>query len=301
MAGPRLIVNAPTFTPSPYGLLSVAQQVNTDGTPHWQNGITWQSRCLVPMGRRTYDECIVVTGSDGMPPPEPATKTNVLDLQLRGATPFTAYAKFDCALVGMDEALKIATDALAQSEPWQVEHAFWSGMIDSQRVVFPHLAHNAEVLDPQGIQLQSPASVVVTGAAIDVVTALGLLESALANCYNGVGVIHVPVKLLPTLQTYDLVIAQSGKLKTLNGNLVAVGAGYPGTSPTNVAPPAGESWMYATGAVFMYRGDVQVPADRVSSVNRATNTREMIAERTYVLGWDCCHHAVLVDIGVPIT
>lgn len=299
MAGPRLIVNPPAFTPSPYGLLSVVQQVTADG-PHWQNGITWQSRCLSPMGRRTYDECIVVTGG-GDPPPEPGPKENVVSLELRGAQPFTVYAKFDCALVGMDEALKIATDALAQSEPWQVERGFWNGSdSEAHRVVFPHLAHNAVVLDDQGIELQSPASIVVTGA-VDVATGLGLLESSLANCYNGVGVIHVPTKLLPTLQAYNLVIAQNGKLKTLNGNLVAVGSGYPGTSPTNVAPAAGESWMYATGAVFMYRSDIRIPADRVSSVNRATNTREMIAERTYVLGWDCCHYAVLVDLGVPIT
>jgi hypothetical protein len=299
VAGPRLIVNPPTFTPSPYGLLSVAQQVNTDGTPHWQNGITWQSRCLVPMGQLTYDECIAVTGSGG-PPPEPGAKTDVLDLTLRGATPFTAYAKFDCALVGMDEALKIATDALAQSEPWQVERALWTGLVDGQTIAFPHLAANAEVLDAQSIELQS-AAVVVSGAAVDAVTALGLLESALADCYNGVGVIHVPVKLLPTLQFHNLVLAQNGKLRTLNGNLVAVGGGYPSTSPAGVASAAGESWMYATGAVFMYRGNVQVPSDRVSSINRATNTREMIAERTYVLGWDCCHFAILVDIGAPVT
>jgi hypothetical protein len=58
-------------------LLSVAQQVTANG-PHWQNGITWQTRCLVPMGRSTYDECIVVTGSGG-PPPEPSATETVLD------------------------------------------------------------------------------------------------------------------------------------------------------------------------------------------------------------------------------
>ena len=298
MAGPRLIVNAPTFTSSPYGLLSVAQQVTADG-PHWQNGVTWQTRCLAPMGRSTYDECIAVTGSGG-PPPEPSVKTDMVALDYRGATPFTPYVKFDCALVGMDEALKIATDALAQSESWQVERAFWTGLVDGRILAFPHLAANAEVLDAQSIELQSAASVVVTGAAVDVATGLGLLEAALADCYNGVGVIHVPVKLLPTLQAYDLVIVQGGKLRTLNGNFVAVGGGYPGTSPSGAAPATGEAWMYATGAVFMYRGDVKIPADKISSVNRTTNTREMIAERTYVLGWDCCHHAVLVDLGVPI-
>lgn len=299
MAGPRLIVNPPAFTPSPYGLLSVAQQITADG-PHWQNGITWQTRCLVPMGRSTYDECIVVTGSGGSPP-EPNAKTDVVDLTYRGATPFTAYAKFDCSLAGMDDALKIANDALAQSESWQVERAFWTGLVDGRVVAFPHLAATAGVLDAQGVELQDPTSIVVTGAAVDVATGLGLLETALADCYNGVGVIHVPVKLLPTLQAWGLVVAQSGKLRTLNGNLVAVGGGYPGSSPSGVSPATGEAWMYATGAVFMYRGDVKVPSDKVSSINRTTNTREMIAERTYVLGWDCCQHAVLVDLGVPIT
>lgn len=299
MAGPRLIVNPPAFTPSPYGLLSVAQQVTPDG-PHWQNGVTWQASCPSPLSRSTYDECIAVTGS-GESPPEPAAKTDNVDLGYRGATPFTVYAKFDCSLSGMDDALKIATNALAQGESWHVERSFWTGLADGRVVVFPHLASDAELLDPQGTELQSPAAIVVTGAAVDVATGLGLLESALADCYNGVGVIHVPVKLLPTLQAWGLVTAQNGKLRTLNGNLVAAGGGYPGTSPSGATSPAGEAWMYATGAVFMYRGDVQIPSDKVSSINRTTNTREMIAERTYVLGWDCCHHAVLVDLGVPIT
>jgi hypothetical protein len=280
-------------------LLSVAQQVTADG-PHWQNGVTWQTRCLSPMGRSTYDECIVVTGS-GEPPPEPNAKTDMVDLAYRGATPFTAYAKFDCALSGMEDALKIATDALAQSESWQVERAFWTGLVDGQVVAFPHLAANAVIDDAQSIELQSAASIVATGAALDPVTGLGLLEAALADCYNGVGVIHMPVKALPTFQAHSLVFAQNGKLRTLNGNLVAVGGGYPGTSPSGVASTSGEAWLYATGAVFMYRSDVKVPSDKVSSINRTTNTREMIAERTYVLGWDCCHHAVLVDLGVPVT
>lgn len=300
MAGPRLIVNPPTFTPSPYGLLSVVQLPNADGTPHWQNGLTWQSRCLDVMGRTTYDECIVVTGSGG-PPPEPNPKQENVNLVLRGATPFTAVAKFDCAPVGQEDARRIATDALAQSETWQVERTFWTGVVDGKsNLQFPHLAANAQVLDAAGIVLQSAASTVVTGSAVDVATGLGLLESALADCYNGVGVIHVPVKVLPTLDAHGLVRAQSGVLKTLNGNLVAVGAGYTGSSPTGVAPATGESWIYATGAVFAFRSDVMVTETR-DSLNRSNNTVEMIAERTYVLGWDCCHLAVLVDIGVSVT
>lgn len=300
MAGPRLIVNPPVFTPSPYGLLSVAQVQNGDGSSHWQNGVTWQSRCLDVMGRTTYDECLVVTGSGG-PPPEPSTKQETVGLVLRGATPFTALAKFDCPPVGQDDARRIATDALAQSETWQVERTFWTGTVDGKaNLQFPHLAADSQVLDAQSVLLQSAASTVVTGSAVDPATGLGLLEQALADCYNGVGVIHMPVKALPTFNANGLVYAQSGVLKTLNGNLVAVGAGYPGTSPAGVATATGETWIYATGAVFVYRSGVKVTETR-DSLDRTNNTVEMIAERTYVLGWDCCHLAVLVDLGVSVT
>lgn len=299
MAGPRLVVDPPAFTPQPYGLLSVVQPVVTGDNTHWQNGITWQSRCLSPMGNATYDECIVVTGS-GEAPPEPSAKTDTVNLTLRGATPFTAYAKFDCAPVGNGDAAKIANDALTVSESWQVEHAFWAGIVDGKTVVFPHLAANATINDAQSAMLQSPASVVVTGAAVDIVTGLGLLEAALGDCYNGVGVVHVPLKVLPTLDAWGLVKANNGVLKTLNGNLVAVGAGYPGTSPAGAAPASGEAWIYATGAVTMRRSDIKT-FTLSESINRGTNTIEMIAERTYVLGWDCCHVAILVDIGVSVT
>jgi hypothetical protein len=251
------------------------------------------------MGSSTYDECIAVTGTGGSPP-EPSVKTDNVELIDRGATPFTVYAKFDCAPVGIPDAQKIATDALNRSESWQVERAFWTGLVDGKSIAFPHLAASTEIDDAQGVMLQSAASIVVTGTAVDIVTGLGLLEAQLANCYNGVGVIHVPVKVLPTLDAWGLVKGTNGVLKTLNGNLVAAGAGYPGTSPSGVASATGEAWIYATGAVAMRRGDVKIAPLR-ESIDRRNNTVEMIAERTYVMNWDCCHAAILVDIGVSVT
>lgn len=294
MAGPRLTVDPPAFTPQPYGLMSVVSTVSAN-TPHWQNGITWQSRCMSPMGNATYDECIAVTGI-GDPPPEPSAKTENVELIDRGATPFTVYAKFECSTTSVADANKIATDALARSETWQVERIFWTGIVDGKVIAFPHLAATTPLDDAQGIMIQS-AAITVTGSPVDIATGLGLLEAELADCYNGVGVIHVPIELLPTLDAHGLVKATNGILKTLNGNLVAVGAGYTGSSPAGVAPATGTTWMYATGALMMYRGDVRI-APLNDSINRANNTVKMIAERTYVLGWDCCHAAVLIDIGV---
>lgn len=305
MAGPRQLVDAPTFTPSPYGLLSVVQTPSL-GDAHWQNGVTWTSYCP-DSGAATYDECIAVTGSGG-PPPEPSVKAPNVDTTHRGATPFTVYARFDCATVGNDAAVETAREALARTETFQVEQSFWTGLVDGHTLAFPHLAANAQVLDSAGILLQSAASPAATGGALDIATGLGLLEQELADCFGGTGVIHVPVKLLPTLDALGLLRVVNARnvgsgqfdrqLQTLNGNLVAAGAGYPGTSPAGVAPTQGTTWIYATGPVFMRRGDVKI-ASRNQSINRETNDVQMIAERTYVLGFDCCLAAVQVNLGTP--
>lgn len=304
MAGPRQVVDGPTFTPSRFGLFSVVQTPSARDA-HWQNGVTWSSYCPEDMGALTYDECIATTGAPDDAVPEPSVKATNVDHVIRGATPFTPYTRFDCAPVGNAEAQRIATDALAQTEEYQVERAFWTGLVDGRELVFPHLAADAEVVDNDGTLLQLVASPVATGGPVDVIQGLGLLEQALADCYGGVGVIHVPVKALPLLNAARLVHPVGGRdatsgqfgrqLQTLAGNLIAVGGGYPGTGPDGTDPGDDASWLYATGAVFMYRSNVRVHPFS-STVNRSNNTIEMIAERTYVLGFDCCLLAVQVEI-----
>lgn len=308
MAGPRLIIDPPTFTSSRYGLLSVVERATVAGS-HWQNGVTWSSYCNVDgMGASTYDECIATTGAPDGPVPEPSPKEPTVEHVLRGATPFTPLTRFDCAPVGNEEAQQIATAALARTEEWQVERAFWTGVVDGHTLVFPHLAANAEVVGVDDALLQPVASPVVTGGApLDPASALGLLEEALAGCYGGVGVVHVPVRLLPTLVAWELVHPVGGRdvgsgqfgrqLQTTSGNLVAVGNGYPGTGPDGTDPGPTAAWMYATGRVFMLRSNVKI-TPFTSAVNREVNTLEMIAERTYVLGYDCCLLAVQVSLGV---
>lgn len=251
------------------------------------------------MGSSTYDENILITGTGGGPP-APASKADNVTSDSRGAQPFTVYVEFDCSPVGNTDAQLIATDALARSENWQVERAFWTGLAGGQAVVYPHLAANATLVDAQNISLQTVPVTggTVTGNGNDAAESLGILEAKLADCYDGVGIIHVPRLALPTLDAWGLVKYQTGRITTANGNIVAVGGGYPGTSPAGAAPAAGTSWLYATGQVFGWRGDVKVFTLR-ESIDRSENTVRMIAERTYVLGWECCHAAVLMQLGVP--
>jgi len=309
VAGPLLPIEPPAFTPARYGLLSVAPPT-TPADPHWAGGVQYQALC--PSGGTTYDECIVVTGSGG-PPPPPTAKADNVDWTARGATPFTVYAEFDCApaaFANEAEAQRLAEDALTRVEGWQVERAFWTGQAGGQEVVFPHLAENALIVAGSGINgspvtiTLNTAAVVVTGGEtagpVDVVEGLGVLEQALADCYKGEGVIHVPTSLLPTFAAHGLLVRDGSQLRTWKGNLVAVGGGYTGSSPANAAPAAGQAWVYATGSVFAYRSAVQT-FRLAETLDRNENTIRAIAERTYVLGWDCCHLATLMSLGGVVT
>ena len=287
----RQLIELPTtFTSLPYGLWDSLQTPGPDGA-HWQQGITWEDRC--PTGDTTYDECLAVTGT-GAPPEPPAKTANVVQ-ESRGATPFTVYARFDCSPIGLGDAQTVAQDALARVEQLQVEEAFWTGVAGGQAVVFPHLAADTENLDGE-IVLQPVATPVVTGA--DVATALGLLEQELAECYAGQGLIHVPRSVLPTLAAWNLIEVVDGRLVTTAGNLVVAGGGYSGTGPDGVAPADGTTWIYATGAAWGYRSNVFFSQVR-DSLNRSSNTLQMLAERNYLIGFECCLLAAHIVLGVP--
>lgn len=290
MAARQLIELPAVFTPLPYGLWDTVQHPSPGGV-HWQQGITWVERC--PTGDTTYDECLSVTGTGA--PPEPPAKTANITQTTRGALPFTVYAEFECSPVGLSDAEATASDALARVEQQQVETAFWTGTAGGQPVVFPHLSADTEALDGE-VVLQMVASPVVTGA--DVVHALGALEQELADCYAGQGLIHVPRNALPTLAAWNLIEDRDGRLYTTAGNLVVAGTGYTGSGPDGTAPAAGTTWIYATGAAWGYRSDPYVSRLR-DSLDRSSNTLRMLAERTYVLGFECCLLAAHIVLGVP--
>lgn len=296
----RLFVDPPTFSPSPYGLLS-AVQPRPDTDPHWQMGVNWVDVC--GGAGVTLDPCTtsapVITGSGMITSKAPTTSRT-----LWGATPFTVYLEVDCSPVDFWEQKEtVMQRALDRFETFQVERTFWTGLAPERNNsggiangVLPHLASNAQVVENTfgGNIILQQAATVVTGAALNVVDALGVLEGALASCLNGTGIIHVPQALAPTLAL--LLQRQGNRLISPNGNTVAIGAGYPGTSPTGAAPALGTSWMYATGPVFMYRGAPNIRLlDGAASLNRNVDTVKAIVERTYLLGYDCCLIGQLVN------
>lgn len=292
----REYVSAPAFTSRPFGLLSTLRTETRNPTNrHWQAGVTYEPLCAV--ASTTYDACFAVTGSGSAPAPPAPAKSETSQLTKRGATSFTVYSTVDCSAPGFWERLEELRDrALTEAEHYQVERAFWTGTAAGQPVVYPHLAANAAVTDDAGVTLQTAATVVVSGAvALDIVEALGRLEATLGDCYDGVGVIHVPLVLAPALANANLLIRDGFRYRTPTGNVIVLGAGYTGSSPAGVSSGA-SAWMYATGAMFVYKGDLEVVSGR-ESINRATNNLRTLAERTFVIGWECCHIAVNVSTG----
>lgn len=302
MAGPRQLVAPPLFVDRSYGLLSVVQARFEPQDPHWANGVTYQTLCGI--GGSTLDD-FCITGNA-------PSKSRNMTTPVRGATPFTVFTEVDCAPIGYtpEELTSRTIDALTRIEPWQVEFSFWTGSVSPTgssgqptNTAYPHLAANAQVLDQTGAQsiiLQTAAATVTGSTVVDIVEGIGLLEAAMGNCYDGQPVIHVPMILAEQGFRAGVFKVNGQHLETNGGkSLVALGAGYPGTAPDGSITP-GASWLYATGQVFAYRGPIQSFALR-ESLNRSTNQTKMIAERTYVLGWDCCHFGVAVSNGGIVT
>jgi hypothetical protein len=296
VANLRQFVEPPSFTARSFGLLDVLD-IRSPRDPHWQNGVTYESVC--GLADTTFDDCVTVTGSGvGQPvPPSPPKADTTGGLNRRGATPFTVFAEVDCSVPGFFDRAELTVETLlTHTESWQVERTFWTGVAGGQSVVFPHLAANAVVTDESNVTLQTAAtSVTGSGVVLDVVEAVGLLEQQMADCYVGVPVIHATVRMAAQLAEANLLVRDGPRYRTPAGSLVVLGGGYRGTGPDGTSA-FGSEWMYATGAMFAYRGRWRViPATQ--SIDRAENTVKAIAERTYVIGWECCHLAARVTTG----
>lgn len=305
------------FTPLEFGLNSVVNWqepravvdgagnpvIDSAGQPRmderWMLGVKWETVCAT--GSTTASPCITGTVID-----VPA-KAATWDHQVRGARAFTVYSEIDCSPVGWwDMAQASAAAGLTQSEAYQVERTFQSGTAAGlANLIYPNLQTAGPVLDPidSSILLQ-PASTVISGAGVgvDVVEGLGRLEAAIAGCYQGGRpVIHVPIQIAEEMWAQHLLVREGTRLKTNLGSLVAVGSGYsPGVGPGGTTAPAGSGWMYATGAIFGYRGQLRLVGSNRDSLDRSENTLKRIAERPVLLGWDCCLAAVLVTLGGEI-
>lgn len=287
----RKYVASPPFTPLPYGLFSV-----TDATPdsdqHWQAGVEYQPD-VCGEALSTWDECVITGSGTGT---LASTKQPVVTgIGTKGAEPFTVYSWIRCGPVGQDEIEARTISALTNGEARAVERVFWTGVVDSGQRQLQHLASNSQVVDVNGDVLVTAATSVTTGTAVDMVEGLGLLEGQLAACYGGVGVIHMPRTAIPHMAWFQQLRESGQQLRTPNGNIIAAYSSNNTEGPNGSAAPLGQTWIYGTGMLMYRRSQIMVTTLK-ESLDRSENNLVIIAERTYDIGWDCCHFAAQVSL-----
>ena len=259
----RQRVEAPPVTPSPFGLFSAAT-VNDDGGSGAQggSGLRWVLSGIT--WEPAYCGPAYVTEGACLDADALTVEDGIDAVE---ALPFTAYHLHRCRLPGRDWTTgdQRAAEALRLGEQRAAEAVLWQGMAD------------ADALEVLG------------GGAVHPVEAMGLLEDHLGANYGGVGVIHAAPSTATLLTSYGLLErVGTGQQSKATGTRVAVGGGYlPGR-------------LYATGQVMVRRTSA-AEVMRSAAGDLTTNQYVALAQRPYVIGWECVTATVeaVTGYGVP--
>lgn len=166
--------------------------------------------------------------------------------------PFTVLAYFRKSGESTDVAEAEASAALEGGEEYAVETKLWAMMI----------AASAPTAPPANNKYTNPVAAMLADVEIE-----------LGKNYHGTGLIHMSRGVASALG--DVLVRVGDRLETMAGTPVIAGAGY-----NNAGNPA---TIYGTGPVVVNRGSIEV----VEAVDTARNDFYALAERTYVVGWDC--------------
>lgn len=271
---PPAVVTGAARAPLPFGLFSVLSTREPGMTgDRWEGGVQFEALTCEP---------VMGIGQPQCDPDETVGLPKVLDAagnEIGEASPFTVYGHFTCAPVGWtSETAGARAEAHLQArEEARVERALWTGDLGNT----PNLVTDATVLGSGALSWGS---------------GIGALEAWLGANYGSLGVIHVTRAAAVELLREGYLEVRSGRLVTVLGTPVVAGAGYDGSGPT--AAGGGESWAYATPALFGYRSGVFTSSNRAGDLlDRGVNTLYSVAERTYLLGFDPCGHAGVILEG----
>lgn len=277
-----LLVPGPQLQVAKYGLLSVMQGPTTPIDVHWQAGLEFEDLYCENVSS-TLPNC-----PEAVVEKEPAGGPDS-----RFVEPFTLYGSYFCGTGGRPagDAFSIARGRLFANEHRGVEEVFWTGLTDAGAVI-PSLAFGDVAAGIVPVDV-SPAG------ALDPVSAIAALESALAECLPGPGVIHANYGLGAYLAAQSLLTVNGdGTYSTPTGQLLALGAGYPGSGPNNIPIAPGETWVFATGPIIGWRSEIFMTPNEVGeAVDRSLNNITVFAERTWAIGFSCCIFAVRATLS----
>jgi hypothetical protein len=246
------VVTAPKIVPSALGLLAAFKPENAPSEDQWIRGFSqeWQGtlQYLTNWDDTDTTSDVIVNGAT----------VNYYD-EIKPFFIEVDETRSTLGFLGIDriERIKQQLEGATQKA---MEVELWDGAIRKGE------SHDNRALS------DASATVLNSGAALSPRRALALLEFEAGNVSHAgeQGVIHMTrdvYSLLTSVGDVFMYDEDEKRVKTLNGTPVVVGSGYSGTGPDEVANNTASvtnKWMYATGNVKTYLGDVDVVNDNLA-------------------------------------
>jgi hypothetical protein len=290
MANPKNgVAEAPKIVPSAFGLLAVVKPENASNENEWTRGFSqeWETELYSATNwddTDNTDEEVVTAGA-------PSRFTVV--------KPWFIEAEEQISTMGFNGLDRIAR--IERQLEGVTQHAMelelWDGAIRIGE------SHDNLAL------VSADATILNSGTALTARRALALLEHHIGLVSDGgeQGIIHMTRDTAALLASNSNMLfheAGTEHLQTLGGTPVIVGSGYSGNGPVGATGATASDinkWIYATGTVRTYVGDVDVVNDNLSQaydVSGNQNDMKLKAIRPAAAYFDTSIHlAVRVDLS----
>ena len=282
------VVTAPKIVPSAFGLLAVVKPENAPGEDQWVRGFSqeWETTLY---SATNWDDTDTTDGevvAAGTPTYYTEIKPWFIEAEeLRSTLGFLGIDRI--------ERVKRQLEGITQHA---MEVELWDGAVRKGE------SHANVALS------DASATILNGGTALSPRRALALLEHAIGQASDGgeQGIIHMTRDVAALLASNsNMLFHEKDKehLQTLGGTPVIVGSGYSGTGPdeaTGATATAINKWIYATGTVRTYVGNVDVVNDNLAQaydVSGNANDMRIKAIRPAAVYFDTSIHlAVRVDL-----
>ena len=281
------VIEAPKIVPSAFGLLAVVDEQTAD-EDRWIRGFSqeWETDLygLYNVDDTNAEETLIAGTGDVTYYDE--IKPFFVEVQEDRST---------FAFLGIDrlERIKRQCDAATQRA---VEQELWDGAIRKAA------GHTNRALT------SASATILNSGTAVSPKRALAILEQGIAAASHAgeQGIIHATRDVIALLSSNSQMLFHNkdkDHLQTMGGTPVVVGSGYTGTGPdgaTGATATVDNKWIYATGTVRVFLGDVDIVNDSLSQaydVSGNANDMRVKAIRPAAAYFDTSIHlAVRVDL-----
>jgi hypothetical protein len=283
------VVEAPKIVPTAFGLLDVVKPENSVDEDMWIRGFSqeWETTAT---SLKNWDD----TDSTSSTLIGAGAVINYYD-EIKPFFIEIDETRSTLGFLGLDRIARL-TRQIEGATQHAMEHELWNGTV-----------REGESHDNRSLTSAS-ATILNSGTALSPKRALALLEYEIGvvSHFGEQGVIHMTRDVASLLASNSNMLfheKEKDHLQTFGGTPIIVGSGYSGNGPdgaTGATATATNKWIYATGTVRTYVGNIDVVNDNLSQaydVSGNANDMRIKAIRPVAVYFDTSIHlAVRVDL-----